>query len=109
MSLPPAGSVLKPCAKFLQQAKLIEKVDPVIAYYCRLHALQVGMKIANRTPADLKLLGEWMSAVENSPAAKGLAKEDARAKCEAFALQVFEYADTEGEGYTREIGKSLRA
>lgn len=72
------------------------QVDPVIAYYARLYALQLGMKTTGKTPADLKLIGEQMSWVENHQSAiKGLSKEDARARCEAFALQVFEHGDTE--------------
>ena len=96
--LPPAGSALKPMAKFLQQAKSIERVDAVVAHYLRLYALQVGMKVPNRTPSDLQFLGSVMASVEasaNQPSVKALHKDDARAKCEAFALQVFEHGDTE--------------
>ena len=68
----------------------------MIAYYARLYALQLGMKTPGKTPADLKLISEQMTWVENHQAAiKGMSKEDARARCEAFALQVFEHGDTE--------------
>jgi hypothetical protein len=39
--LPSSTGVLKPLIKYLQQSRQIEKVDPVMSYYCRLYALQL--------------------------------------------------------------------
>jgi len=96
--LPPAGSVLKPMAKFLQQARQVERVEPAVAHYLRLYALQMGMKLPGRTAEDTKYLGEVMALVERSAGlelVKQMSKDDARAKCETFALQVFSHGDDE--------------
>lgn len=96
VGLPAAGSVLKNITKYLQQAKKLEKLDPLVCYYCRLYALQVGIKIQNKSPDDLKLIGQIMTWMEqNQSVVQGLSKEDARAHVENFALQVFSQADNE--------------
>lgn len=72
------------------------QVDPLISYYCRLYALQLGMKIANKSKDDLRVIGEQMAWLESHQSlTSGLSKEEGRARCEAFALQVFEHGDTE--------------
>ena len=40
-----SGGVLKSVNKYLVQAKKVDQVDPVTAYYCRLHAAQVALKM----------------------------------------------------------------
>ena len=54
------------------------------------------MKIANKSKDDLRLIGEQMGWLESHQSlTSGLSKEEGRARCEAFALQVFEHGDTE--------------
>lgn len=94
--VPPAGSVLKPLAKYLQQARQVEKVDPLISYYCRLYALQSGMKISGKSKDDLKLIAEQMTWLEaNQRIIAGVSKEEGRQRAETFALQVFTHGDNE--------------
>jgi hypothetical protein len=95
MSFPSPTSVLKPITKYLQQSKQLERVDPTIAYYCRMYALQVGLKIQNKSKDDLAFIASQMAWLESNAANKCASKEDAREKCESFALQVFAVGDNE--------------
>ena len=58
-----SGGVLKLVNKYLVQAKKLDKVEPVIAYYCRLHAAQVAMKM-RKSKADEAVAGELISWCE---------------------------------------------
>ena len=40
-----AMSVLKPIMRFVREATKMDKVNPVVAYYLRLHAVQSAMRI----------------------------------------------------------------
>lgn len=45
---------------FLQKGKELEKPDPLVSYYCRLHALEIGMKAS----VEQKELLEIMDTLE---------------------------------------------
>lgn len=55
---------LKPCQNFLRLAADHDKVDPVISYWCRLHALQLGLKIDSKDKNNLAFLRNVMVWLE---------------------------------------------
>ena len=55
------GKALLP---FLQRASEIGKHNPKVAYYCRLHAIEEGMRMSDRTEDTNKLLGSIIKQLE---------------------------------------------
>lgn len=72
----------------------MDKVEPHVAYYCRLHAMKEALKIKEKSPEDMKFLGDMMGWLEGNANLK-MDNDEAQAKLQQFALQVFEHADTE--------------
>lgn len=57
VTIPECPPSLKSIQHYLKTAAEHDTRDPVVAYWCRLHALQVGLKIATKkTPEETKLL-----------------------------------------------------
>nr|XP_057935874.1 vacuolar protein sorting-associated protein VTA1 homolog isoform X2 [Doryrhamphus excisus] len=91
---------LKAVQHHLRTAQEHEKRDPVVAYYCRLYAMQTGMKLDSKTPECRKFLVKLMDQLE-------LMKEELKendsitqevvgnAHIENYALKMFLYADNE--------------
>ncbi|KAM8832596.1 vacuolar protein sorting-associated protein VTA1 homolog isoform 2-T2 [Spinachia spinachia] len=84
----------------LRTAQEHEKRDPVVAYYCRLYAMQTGMKLDSKTPECRKFLVKLMDQLETMK--KELAENDSisqevvgNAHIENYALKMFLYADNE--------------
>uniref|UniRef100_A0A3Q2FWC4 Vesicle (multivesicular body) trafficking 1 n=1 Tax=Cyprinodon variegatus TaxID=28743 RepID=A0A3Q2FWC4_CYPVA len=50
----------------LRTAQEHEKRDPVVTYYCRLYAMQTGMKLDSKTPECRKFLVKLMDQLETS-------------------------------------------
>ena len=78
-----------------QRAEEIEKVEPKVAYYCRMYAVEQGLALRNRSPQIDGLLGALLSKLEKDkpelkPPPPG---SDDAAYCERFALSVFARAD----------------
>ncbi|CAG5131278.1 unnamed protein product [Candidula unifasciata] len=100
-SLPPVPANLKPVVlKYLRVATEHDKRDPVIAYYCRLHAMQQGMAIDKTSPEARKFLVALMDYLEKSKLQ--LKDEEAihnnvcgQAHVENYALKLFLFADNE--------------
>ncbi|XP_037606397.1 vacuolar protein sorting-associated protein VTA1 homolog [Sebastes umbrosus] len=97
MALPPQ---LKAIQHYLRTAQEHEKRDPVVAYYCRLYAMQTGMKLDSKTPECRKFLVRLMDQLETMK--KELGDNDSisqevvgNAHIENYALKMFLYADTE--------------
>ncbi|KAL0967442.1 hypothetical protein UPYG_G00252280 [Umbra pygmaea] len=97
MALPPQ---LKAIQHHLRTAQEHEKRDPVVAYYCRLYAMQTGMKLDSKTPECRKYLVKLMDQLETMK--KELADCDSitqevvgNAHIENYALKMFLYADNE--------------
>ncbi|XP_032399734.1 vacuolar protein sorting-associated protein VTA1 homolog isoform X1 [Etheostoma spectabile] len=97
MALPPQ---LKAIQHHLRTAQEHEKRDPVVAYYCRLYAMQTGMKLDSKTPECRKFLVKLMDQLETMK--KELADNESisqevvgNAHIENYALKMFLYADTE--------------
>uniref|UniRef100_A0A8C1D3N4 Vacuolar protein sorting-associated protein VTA1 homolog n=1 Tax=Cyprinus carpio carpio TaxID=630221 RepID=A0A8C1D3N4_CYPCA len=97
MALPPQ---LKPIQHHLRTAQEHDKRDPVVAYYCRLHAMQTGMKLDGKTPECRKFLVKLMDQLEMMK--KELSDNESisqeivgNAHIENYALKMFLYADSE--------------
>lgn len=97
MSAPPQ---LRAVQHYLRTAQEHEKRDPVVAYYCRLYAMQTGMKLDSKTPECRKFLVKLMDQLETMK--KELSDNDSitqevvgNAHIENYALKMFLYADNE--------------
>lgn len=100
MALPPQ---LRTLQHHLRTAQEHEKRDPVVAYYCRLYAMQTGMKLDSKTPECRKFLVKLMDQLETMK--KELSDNDSitqevvgNAHIENYALKMFLYADNEDRG-----------
>ncbi|KAM6965523.1 vacuolar protein sorting-associated protein VTA1 homolog [Aplochiton taeniatus] len=97
MALPPQ---LRAIQHHLRTAQEHEKRDPVVAYYCRLYAMQTGMKLDSKTPECRKFLIKLMDQLETMK--KDLGEDESisqevvgNAHIENYALKMFMYADNE--------------
>ncbi|XP_056150823.1 vacuolar protein sorting-associated protein VTA1 homolog isoform X2 [Lampris incognitus] len=97
MALPPQ---LKTIQHHLRTAQEHDKRDPVVAYYCRLYAMQTGMKLDSKTPECRKFLVKLMDQLESMK--KELSDNESvtqevvgNAHIENYALKMFLYADNE--------------
>uniref|UniRef100_A0A8P4KJD6 Vacuolar protein sorting-associated protein VTA1 homolog n=1 Tax=Dicentrarchus labrax TaxID=13489 RepID=A0A8P4KJD6_DICLA len=97
MALPPQ---LRAIQHHLRTAQEHEKRDPVVSYYCRLYAMQTGMKLDSKTPECRKFLVKLMDQLESMK--KELGDNDSisqevvgNAHIENYALKMFLYADNE--------------
>nr|ACO11678.1 Vacuolar protein sorting-associated protein VTA1 homolog [Caligus rogercresseyi] len=65
LKLAPVPNSLKPIAHYLKIATEHENRDPVVAYWARIHALEVGMKMDKKSKEALALLlplMDWLEA-----------------------------------------------
>ncbi|XP_056284431.1 vacuolar protein sorting-associated protein VTA1 homolog [Pseudoliparis swirei] len=97
MALP---AQLRAIQHHLRTAAEHEQRDPVVAYYCRLYAMQTGMRLDSKTPECRKFLVKLMDQLETMK--KELGDNDSigqevvgNAHIENYALKMFLYADTE--------------
>lgn len=84
----------------MRTAQEHEKRDPVVAYYCRLYAMQTGMKLDSKTPECRQFLVKLMDQLETMK--KELKDNESitqevvgNAHIENYALKMFLYADNE--------------
>ncbi|XP_007484700.1 vacuolar protein sorting-associated protein VTA1 homolog isoform X2 [Monodelphis domestica] len=98
--LPALPPQFKSLQHHLRTAQEHDKRDPVVAYYCRLYAMQTGMKIDSKTPECRKFLSKLMDQLEALK--KQLGDNEAItqeivgcAHVESYALKMFLYADNE--------------
>ncbi|KAH3762399.1 vacuolar protein sorting-associated protein VTA1 [Pelomyxa schiedti] len=91
---------LQAVAPVLKRANVLATRDPVLAYYCMVYVLQLGIEKTSgaRDEASQKTLLSWMVSVEQQKAQlestltqEGMGKE----YVEQFALNVFQMADEE--------------
>lgn len=97
MAAPPQ---LKAINHYLRTAQEHDTRDPAVAYYCRLYAMQTGMKIDSKTPECRKFLVKLMDQLETMK--KELIDHESitqevvgNAHIENYALKMFLYADNE--------------
>ncbi|XP_009378721.2 protein HOMOLOG OF MAMMALIAN LYST-INTERACTING PROTEIN 5 [Pyrus x bretschneideri] len=79
---------------YLQRADELQKHEPLVAYYCRLYAMERGLKIpqSERTKTTNSLLVSLMKQLEKDKKSLKLGPED-NLYLEGFALNVFGKAD----------------
>lgn len=87
-------SVMTKCKPFLQRAEELTAHEPIIAHYCRLHAIELLMRARkegalSKEAQDL-MLSEFGRAEEGK---KKLDLSDGHDKMEAFAHRIFDAAD----------------
>ncbi|KAJ4725178.1 protein OF MAMMALIAN LYST-INTERACTING PROTEIN 5-like [Melia azedarach] len=79
---------------YLQRADELQKHEPLVAYYCRLYAMERGLRIpqSDRTKTTNSLLVSLMNQLEKDKKSLKLGPED-NLYLEGFALNVFAKAD----------------
>ncbi|XP_047986205.1 vacuolar protein sorting-associated protein VTA1 homolog [Leguminivora glycinivorella] len=98
-NIPECPPSLKSIQHYLKVATEHETRDPVIAYWCRLHALQVGLKATTKkTPEETKVLMALMDWLEEAKKSmkdnEAISNEVAgQAHLENYALRLFLFAD----------------
>ena len=68
-------------------------MEPRIAYYCRLYAVEEGLKLQNRDKAIDELLFSVMDKLESYKSKNTLVPEEDKLQLEGFALKIFDRAD----------------
>ena len=78
---------------FLQRAEEVQKVEPKVAYYCRLYAVEEGLKLQNRDKSIDELLFTVMDKLEAFKKSNQLDAEEDKLHLEGFAIKIFSRAD----------------
>ncbi|KAL1202995.1 putative MAMMALIAN LYST-INTERACTING PROTEIN 5 [Cardamine amara subsp. amara] len=79
---------------YLQRADELQKHEPLVAYYCRLYAMERGLKIpqSERTKTTNSILMSLINQLEKDKKSLNLSPDD-NMHVEGFALNVFAKAD----------------
>ncbi|RAL37780.1 unnamed protein product [Cuscuta campestris] len=79
---------------YLQRADELQKHEPLVAYYCRLYAMERGLRIpqSDRTKTTNSLLVSLINQLEKDKKSLQLGPDD-HLHVEGFALNVFSKAD----------------
>ncbi|KAM4693871.1 vacuolar protein sorting-associated protein VTA1 homolog [Discoglossus pictus] len=98
--LPSLPQQFKSLQHHLRTAQEHDKRDPVVSYYCRLYAMQSGMKIDSKSPECRKFLSKLMDQLETLKKQLGDCDSITQeivgsAHVENYALKMFLYADNE--------------
>ncbi|EGG03939.1 uncharacterized protein MELLADRAFT_89755 [Melampsora larici-populina 98AG31] len=100
--LPASPLELKSIMPYLQRAREMEKVDPVITYWCSFHAAQTCMSVQPVEPESRTFLMKLLDYLEQVGSTASLSDHDAitnnmaaTAYVENFALKIFDGADQE--------------
>ena len=103
-------SVLAPVKPYFMYAAQMTQSVPVMAYYCKLYAVQTGMGLCQKNPGEMAdkgkayLMQELQSLEEMKAAMGGISKDDALVTVENFILSVFARADND-ERQCEKVGK----
>uniref|UniRef100_A0A1Q3FC11 Vacuolar protein n=1 Tax=Culex tarsalis TaxID=7177 RepID=A0A1Q3FC11_CULTA len=97
-NFPEVPATLKPIAHYLKTAQEHDGRDAIVSYWCRLYALQVGLKINSQGMEERKFLIQVMDWLETTKKAhsenESITNEvAAQAYLENYALKLFLYAD----------------
>lgn len=97
-NFPEAPATLKPISHYLKTAQEHDARDAIVSYWCRLYALQLGLKINSQGLEERKFLINVMDWLENYKKAhtdnESITNEiAAQAYLENYALKLFLYAD----------------
>ncbi|GBP84604.1 Vacuolar protein sorting-associated protein VTA1 homolog [Eumeta japonica] len=99
LTIPECPPSLKSIQHYLKTAAEHDNRDLVVAYWCRLHALQVGLKITPKKSAEetkvLMALMDWLEEIKKANQDNDAITNDvaAQAHLENYALKLFLYAD----------------
>lgn len=113
-ALPPLPPSLKPIQHYLKTASEHDKRDPIVAYYCRLYAMQNGMEIDKSSKEAKTFLFSLMDHLEKVK--KELHDNEAinnevvgQAHMENYAIKVFLFADNEDRAgrFNKNVVKSF--
>ncbi|BDA46061.1 probable vacuolar protein sorting-associated protein VTA1 homolog at N-terminal half [Coccomyxa sp. Obi] len=77
---------------FLQRADEVTKIEPKVAYYCRMYAVEQGLALENRSPQIEGVLGALLAKLEKDKPFINSGPDDQQ-YCENFAVKVFNRAD----------------
>ena len=82
---------LKKIKPYLERGAEIKARDPIVAYHCRLYALQEAMKMRKDLPkADMGFILGLMDELEKEKAALGGDADDAQMLVENFGQDLFQ-------------------
>ena len=109
----PADPHVKALQPFLQRAEELKGADPKVAYYCRVFAMEEGLKVSGKSTELVSVLGSLMETLERTKPDAGLVSpEEDSAYCENFALRIFAKADAldrrDGSGSERTAAKTAK-
>lgn len=96
--LPEIPTSLKSIQQYLKIAATHDQRDPVVSYWCRLYALQTGLKLSTKSPKEtnffMKLM-DWLETTKKESRDNEAITNDvaAQAHLENWALKLFLYAD----------------
>ncbi|XP_029050228.1 vacuolar protein sorting-associated protein VTA1 homolog [Osmia bicornis bicornis] len=96
--LPEIPASLKTIQQYLKIAATHDQRDPVVSYWCRLYALQTGLKLSTKSPKEtnfLMKLMDWLETTKKELRDNEAITNDvaAQAHLENWALKLFLYAD----------------
>ncbi|XP_030380140.1 vacuolar protein sorting-associated protein VTA1 homolog [Scaptodrosophila lebanonensis] len=114
MDFPQCPPSLKGIQHFLKLAQEHDTRDPVIAYWARLYALQIGLKASTQSAEETKLLlslMDWLELMKKQHSANEAITNDiaAQAHIENYALKLFLYADKQDreENFGKNVVKAF--
>ncbi|KAH0941998.1 hypothetical protein HID58_001635, partial [Brassica napus] len=90
---------------YLQRADELQKHEPLVAYYCRLYAMEKGLKIpqSERTKTTNSILMSLINQLEKDKKSLTLSPDD-NMHVEGFALNVFAKADKQDRAGRADLG-----
>ncbi|KAJ0180039.1 hypothetical protein K1T71_004630 [Dendrolimus kikuchii] len=114
-NIPECPPSLKPIQHYLKTASEHDTRDPVVAYWCRLHALQVGLKLTSKkTAEETKLLVglmDWLEQTKKTQKDNEAISNEvaAQAHLENYALKLFLFADKQDreQNYGKNVVKAF--
>jgi len=89
-------AVLKPINPFILRARELIRAggDKVVAYHCFKHAMDLGLKLNDKSPECKAFLMELIKELETmNPSIQGKSQDELKTICENFAQNVFQRAD----------------
>ncbi|XP_025098679.1 vacuolar protein sorting-associated protein VTA1 homolog [Pomacea canaliculata] len=112
-TVPSVPASLRQIQHYMKTAAEHDKRDVVVAYYCRLYALQKAMEIDKKSPEArqfLVSLMDYLEKVKKEHPEEAIHNEVVgQAHMENYALKVFLYADNEDRAgrFTKNVVKSF--
>ncbi|XP_076626520.1 vesicle trafficking 1 isoform X2 [Colletes latitarsis] len=114
LNLPEIPLPLKSIEQSLRIASVYDQRDPVVSYWCRLYALQTGLKLSTKTPEEtnflLKLM-DWLEMTKKESRDNEAITNDAAAQAhlENWAEKIFLFADTNdrASNITKKVAQSF--